>query len=346
LCNPDLSHLITEKIGDQWITNLDELKKLEKFIDDIDFLTSLQEVKRANKERLAAYILQRNGVEVKINSIFDCQVKRIHEYKRQLLNILHIIALYNQLRLNPRKDIVPRTFIFSGKAAPGYTMAKLIIKLINSVADVVNNDKTIKDKIKVVFLADYSVSLAQLIIPAADISEQISTAGFEASGTGNMKFALNGALTVGTLDGANIEIMEEVGKDNIFIFGLPAEEVHLMHESGYDPLYYYNQSKELKIALDMVIDGHFSPSESELFRPIIESLLYEGDKYMLLADFEAYLACQARVNETYKDTKKWARMTLKNIAYTGRFSSDRTINEYAKEIWKAKPVSIEMSWIQ
>jgi len=342
LCNPLLSNFISRHIGDTWITDLAELRKLEAYSNDDNFLTELHKIKRANKQRFADFILKQTGTKIDVNSIFDCQVKRFHEYKRQLLNVLHIIVLYNQLRGNPKMATVPYTFIFSGKAAPGYVMAKLILKLINSIADRVNNDKSINDKLKVIFLPNYSVSLAQLIIPAADVSEQISTAGFEASGTGNMKFASNGALTVGTLDGANIEIMEEVGEENMFIFGMTAQEVTLLLESGYDPLFYYNQSLNLKMAMDMVIDGYFSPSQPELFRPIIESLLYQGDKFMLLADFDDYLACHKQVNETYKDSLKWAKMALLNIARIGKFSSDRTISEYARDIWNVKPVPIEM----
>ncbi|MBN1153967.1 glycogen/starch/alpha-glucan phosphorylase [candidate division KSB1 bacterium] len=342
LSNPLLSNFISQRIGDKWITELGKLKELETYADDAHCLKELQQIKRQNKKKLAEFIHHQTGIRLDVDSIFDCQVKRIHEYKRQLLNVLHIVVLYNQLRMNPKKNIVPRSYIFSGKAAPGYTMAKLIIKLITSIGERVNNDESINDKLKVIFLPDYSVTLAQMIIPAADVSEQISIAGFEASGTGNMKFALNGALTVGTLDGANIEIMNEVGEDNIFIFGLKAKEVIKLMETAYDPLLYFNQSSDLRNAINLIVEGEFTPSQPELFRPIIEALLYQGDRFMLLADFDDYVACQSRVNAAYKNSDKWAKMALLNIARMGKFSSDRTIMEYANEIWNVKPVHVEM----
>jgi len=342
LCNPALSSLISEKIGEGWIANLDKLKKLAALADDPDFQKRWVEVKKQNKERLAHLIKKRHHIEVNHYSMFDCQVKRIHEYKRQLLNALHIITLHNRIKNNPDESVVPRTVIFAGKAAPGYFRAKLSIKLINSIAQAVNNDPQIGDKLKVIFLPNYSVSLAQKIIPSADLSEQISTAGMEASGTGNMKFALNGALTIGTLDGANIEIMEEVGKDNIFIFGLTAEEVMHLKKSGYDPWHYYNEDPELKQAIDMIGAGYFSPSEPNLFHPLLNALFKDGDYFMVLADYAAYVKCQEQVSKEYSDQRLWAKKSILNVANMGKFSSDRTIREYAQEIWKAKPIPITL----
>jgi starch phosphorylase len=298
-------------------------------------------VKRANKEQLAHYIRQYSYLDVNLDSMFDCQVKRIHEYKRQLLNVLHIITCYNRIKDNPEGDYVPRTFIFSGKAAPSYAMAKLIIRLINAVADVVNGDADIGNRMKVVFLANYSVSLAEMIFPASDLSEQISTAGTEASGTGNMKFALNGALTIGTLDGANIEMLEEVGKDDFFIFGLTSDEATALRAKGYNPRDYYGKNPELKRVLDMLAEGYFSPHDANLFRPIVDSLLNQGDYYLLLADYASYVACQDQVSLLYLDQDEWARKAIMNTAGMGKFSSDRTIGEYAREIWGVEPVAIE-----
>ena len=276
--------------------------------------------------------------------MFDILVKRIHEYKRQLLDVLHVITLYNRIKDNPGGDFVPRTVMFAGKAAPGYHMAKLIIKLVNSVGDIINNDPQVNEKLKVLFLRNYAVSNAQKIIPAADLSEQISTAGYEASGTGNMKFALNGALTIGTLDGANVEIKEEVGDENIFIFGLDSDGVINLKNSGYNPYYYYESNQELKRVLDQISSGFFSPENSELFKPVTDSLLLHGDNYMLLADYDSYIKCQEEVNKTFMDKKKWARMSILNTANIGKFSSDRTIAEYAKDIWNVKPVPVKLSW--
>lgn len=343
LCNPALSNLISEKIGDGWIADLDTLKRLGAFAADAEFQKRWAEVKKQNKERLAHFIKKRHHLELNRESIFDCQVKRIHEYKRQLLNALHIITLYNRIRNNPGATVVPRTVIFAGKAAPGYFRAKLGIKLINSIAHAVNNDPQVGDKLKVIFLPNYSVSLAQKIIPAADLSEQISTAGMEASGTGNMKFALNGALTIGTLDGANIEIMEEVGKDNIFIFGLTAEEVMHLKKTGYDPWHYYHENPELKQAIDMIGEGYFSPSEPNLFHPLLNALFKDGDYFLVLADYAAYVKCQERVNKEYGNQRLWVKKSILNVANMGKFSSDRTIREYAEEIWKAKAISITLS---
>ncbi len=344
LCNPSLSRLIESKIGNGWIKNLYDLKKLEDFADDEVFQNDWLEVKRENKINLAEYIKNHNDIEVNVNSIFDIQVKRLHEYKRQLLNILHIIYLYNKIKDNPKgSDIVPRTAIFAGKAAPGYDMAKLIIKLITAVGDVINCDPDVGDKLKVVFLRNYAVSNAQKIIPAADLSEQISTAGMEASGTGNMKFSLNGALTIGTLDGANIEIKEEVGDDNIFIFGLNAEEVVELKKSGYNPYSYYSKNKDLKRIIDQIHSGFFSHGDPGLFRPIVESLLHQGDRYLLMADFESYVNTHKKIDEAFLDKPRWAKMSIINTANMGKFSTDRTIWEYSTDIWNLKPVPITLN---
>jgi starch phosphorylase len=331
--NPGLSALIGDAIGASWATDLFELEKLATLVGDRKFLDTWHRVKRENKQRLAGYILRENGIEVDPDSLFDCHVKRIHEYKRQLLNVLHIITLYNRLKSNPDSQIVPRTFIFSGKAAPSYFLAKLIIKLINFVAAIINDDPDVLGRLKVAFLANYGVTLAELIIPAADLSEQISTAGTEASGTGNMKFALNGALTIGTLDGANIEIMEEVGRDNIFIFGLNSDEVAALKERGYNPRDYYSRQPQLKQAIDMIAGGAFSPGNPDLFKPIVDALLNQGDGYLVLADYASYVACQEEVAGLYLDQDEWARRAVRNSAGMGKFSSDRTIAEYASEIW-------------
>ena len=273
--------------------------------------------------------------------MFDVQVKRIHEYKRQHLNVLHIISLYNRLKRNPDLDITPRTFIFGGKAAPGYFMAKLVIKLINSVAEVVNYDSDVRDRLKVVFMPDYNVTNSQGIYPAADLSEQISTAGKEASGTGNMKFSLNGALTIGTLDGANVEIRECVGEENFFLFGLTTPEVYQLKSDGYNAWDYYNGNPDLKEVIDQIGNGYFSRGDSNLFKPLVDSLLYD-DQYLLLADYQSYLDCQERVGEAYRDRDNWAKMSILNVARMGKFSSDRSIQEYCDDIWKVKPVPVEL----
>lgn len=338
-CNPGLSQLITSRIGDKWVTDLGQLKKLEKFADDRKFQKEWREVKKQNKEKLAALIASEQRLAIDTDSIFDVQVKRIHEYKRQLLNALHVVALYRRIKANPKGDFTPRTVLFGGKAAPGYHQAKLIIKFINSIADAINQDPQIKGKLMVLFLPNYRVSLAEKIIPATDLSEQISTAGKEASGTGNMKFALNGALTIGTLDGANIEIQEEVGDDNIFIFGLKAEEVVQTKKAGYDPKEFYQKSPELKGVMDLIASGFFSPENPGLFKPFYDSLL-NHDEYLLMADFDAYVECQDRVTELYRDQDQWTRMAILNVARMGKFSSDRTIREYCDEIWRAKSVKI------
>jgi starch phosphorylase len=341
LSNPELAELVTEKIGDGWLKNLDLMREIEKFVDDPEFCTRWQQIKRSNKASLAAYIKRTRNIDVNIDSIFDVQVKRIHEYKRQHLAVLEIITLYNRIKNNPNIDIVPRTFIFGGKAAPGYFMAKLIIKLINAVGEVVNKDPDVRGRLKVVFLPNFNVSLGQRIYPAADLSEQISTAGKEASGTGNMKFAMNGALTIGTLDGANIEIREEAEAENFFLFGLTAEEVYKMKAEGYNPMDYSENNPELKATIDRIAKGYFSHGDTKLFQPIIDSLLYD-DPYMLLADYQAYIDCQEQVSQAYLDQEKWTRMSILNAARMGKFSSDRTIREYCSEIWDLKPVKINL----
>ncbi|MEC4893213.1 MAG: glycogen/starch/alpha-glucan phosphorylase [Oscillatoria sp. PMC 1051.18] len=339
--NPKLAQLVTEKIGSNWVKHLDEFKRLEAFADDVEFRSRWQEIKLQNKQTLADYVLHTMGIEVDVNSIFDVQVKRIHEYKRQLLNVLHIITLYNRIKQNPALEVVPRTFIFGGKAAPGYFMAKLNIKLINAVADVVNEDPDVHGRLKVIFLPNFNVSLGQKIYPAAELSEQISTAGKEASGTGNMKFAMNGSLTIGTLDGANIEIREQVGAENFFLFGLTAEEVGELKRQGYNPMDYYQNNSELKQVIDRIATGYFSHGDSELFKPLLDSLLY-GDRFMLLADYQAYVDCQQQVSEAYKDRENWLRMSILNAARMGIFSSDRPIKEYADEIWQIEPLKVEL----
>ncbi len=334
--NPPLSKLITESIGHAWITNLDELRKLDPLAKDPAFRKKFRAAKRQNKEALAHLIALETGIRVDPDSLFDVQVKRLHEYKRQLLLALYIVVLYDRLKQNPGLDIVPRTFIFGAKAAPGYFMAKLIIKLINQVAEVVNGDPQVEGKIKVVFMPNYRVSLAQKIIPAADLSEQISLAGTEASGTGNMKMQLNGAVTIGTLDGANVEILEEVGKENIFIFGLKAEEVE-QRRASYNPRDVYNRDEEIRRALQLIEKDFFSLMEPGIFRPIVQSLLDGGDHYMLLADMQDYINTQERVDKAYRNAEVWDRMAILNVARSGKFSSDRTIKEYASEIWHLEP---------
>ncbi len=337
--NPGLSNLINEAIGDAWVTDLSKLKKLEKFSTDAAFLEKWRGIKRSNKERLARVIGGEKRLIVDLDSIFDVQIKRIHEYKRQLLNALHVLALYNRIKANPKAPFTPRTVIFGGKAAPGYFMAKLIIKFIGALSDLINSDPSLRGKLTVLFLPNYRVSLAEKIIPASDLSEQISTAGKEASGTGNMKFALNGALTIGTLDGANIEIRDEVGKENIFIFGLKAEEVVELRRKGYDPRAYVERSPELKGVMDLIASGFLSTENPGLFMPLFDSLM-NRDEYLLMADFESYVDCQDHVDRTFQNPDTWTRMAVLNVANMGRFSSDRTIQEYCKEIWKAEPVPI------
>ncbi|KAL4237427.1 hypothetical protein ACF0H5_002144 [Mactra antiquata] len=341
LCNPGLSDVIAEKIGEDWVTDLYQLKKLKEFDSNENFLRTLIKVKQENKMKLTEYIKQEYNIDVNPASMFDIQVKRIHEYKRQLLNVMHIITLYNRIKKDPNKAFVPRTVMIGGKAAPGYHMAKLIIKLINTVANVINNDPIIGDKLKVVYLENYRVSLAEKIIPAADLSEQISTAGTEASGTGNMKFQLNGALTVGTLDGANVEMKEEMGDENIFIFGMTVEEVEALKKKGYNPKEYYESNGEIRQIMDQINNGYFNPDEPGLFRDVYNSLVY-NDRFMLFADFDAYIKCQDRVSEVFKNPLQWSKMCLHNIASSGKFSSDRTISEYAKDIWGTDPSEFKL----
>ena len=346
--NPELANLISENIGDGFYKDLSQLEKLVPLADDADFRKKFMAIKKANKTALADYFKATMGIEINPDSIYDIQVKRLHEYKRQLLNILHVMSLYNKLKVNPGMDMVPRTFIFGAKAAAGYRRAKLIIKLINSVAKLINNDESIEGKIKVVFAENYRVSLAEKLIPAADISEQISTASKEASGTGNMKFMLNGAVTMGTLDGANVEILEEVGEDNIFIFGMKADEVIAEYSNNnYNPWDIYNMNSDVRAVLNMLINGTLD-EDTELFREIYDSLLngYNGsraDEYFVLKDFESYAEAQKKADEAYRDKEKWAKMAILNTAHSGKFSSDRTIKEYADEIWELKPVHIEMN---
>ncbi|HET6420190.1 MAG TPA: glycogen/starch/alpha-glucan phosphorylase [Geobacteraceae bacterium] len=338
LINPRLSALISGVIGDGWITRLDELRRLEKSAGDTSFRKEWRRIKRDNKCGLAAVIESRAGIRVDPDSLFSIQVKRLHEYKRQHLNVLHIITLYLRLKRDPALDCVPRTFIFGGKAAPGYIMAKLIIKLINSVAEVVNNDPDVNGRLKVAFLPNFNVKTSQRVYPAADLSEQISLAGKEASGTGNMKFSMNGALTIGTLDGANIEIREEVGPENFFLFGLKAGEVRELMARGYSPGEYYESNPALKEAVDLISSGHFSRGDTRLFAPLVDSLM-QRDDYMLFADYQSYVDCQDRVSAAYLDEKAWTKMSILNVARMGKFSSDRSIREYCEKVWKVKPVT-------
>ncbi len=339
LANPGLSRLISSRIGDGWIKDLTQLRRLEGLIQDQGFRREWRQIKQENKRALAAEIQKRTGVAVDPDSLFDIQVKRIHEYKRQHLNALHAITLYSRIKRHPGRDWTPRTILFGGKAAPGYFLAKLVIKLIHSIAEVVNQDEAVCQRLKVVFLPDYNVKLSQKIFPAADLSEQISTAGKEASGTGNMKFALNGALTIGTLDGANVEIREEVGAENFFLFGLTAQEVQERKARGYNPRDLYQSNAELREALDLLASGIFSRGDRQLFQPLLDTLL-ERDEYMLLADYGSYVDGQERVSQAYRDTESWTRMSILNVARMGKFSSDRAIREYCEEIWKAEPVPV------
>ena len=338
--NPLLASWVTDKIGDDWITNLDHLKHLKVYVDDEKCQQEFMNIKYQNKVRLAKYIKEHNGIDVDPRSIFDCQVKRLHEYKRQLMNILHVMYLYNEIKAHPDMDIVPRTFIFGAKAAAGYYTAKLTIKLINAVADKINNDPSINGKIKVVFIEDYRVSNAELIFAAADVSEQISTASKEASGTGNMKFMLNGALTLGTVDGANVEIVEEVGKENAFIFGLSADQVMEYEKNGnYNPRDVYNNNQDVRQVLTQLVNGFYSPENPELFRALYDALL-EKDTYFTLLDFDSYKEAHNRIDAAYRDEEHWARTAMLQTASAGKFSSDRTIEEYAKEMWHLEKVTL------
>jgi starch phosphorylase len=337
--NPLLSELISSRIGTGWIKNLDELKRLIPLADEPKFRHQFAAVKLANKQRFADELLRTLGEEVRVDSLFDVQIKRMHEYKRQLLNVLHVITLYKRICDAPDAHVVPRTVIISGKAAPAYFVAKLIIKLINDVAAIVNHDPRVKGRLKLLFVPNYGVSVAEKLIPAADLSEQISTAGTEASGTGNMKLALNGALTIGTMDGANIEIHNEVGADNIFIFGLTTDEVANLRTSGYRPFDYYHGNSELSHVIDMIGNGYFSPEEPTRFKAIVDNLLDHGDHYLLLADYASYIEAQNAVELAYQDQENWLRKAILNVANMGKFSSDRTILQYAQQIWHTKPVT-------
>ncbi|MDR3415329.1 MAG: glycogen/starch/alpha-glucan phosphorylase [Nevskia sp.] len=342
LSNPQLSRLITQAIGPEWIRDLDELQRIEPLANKADFRAGWREIKRANKRYLADVLIRKRcGIAVDPDSMFDVQVKRIHEYKRQHLAALHIIAMYHRLKSSPNLEMVPRTFIFGGKAAPGYRIAKLMIKLITSIGDMVNRDPVTRDRMRVVFVPNFSVSSGQRIYPAADLSEQISTAGKEASGTGNMKFQMNGALTIGTMDGANIEILERVGEENFFLFGLTAQQVQERRKAGYVPKDYYDSNPELREVVDLIRHGFFSRGDCDLFRPLIDSLMYH-DPYLVFADFQSYVDAQQRVNAAYGDKEQWTRMSIMNAARSGKFSSDRTIREYCRDIWHVKSTPIPL----
>lgn len=340
LANPALADLITSTIGEGWLLDLDQLKKLEDYVDDPAFRKTWREIKHNNKARLASHIENVLKFPVETISLFDVMVKRLHEYKRQLLNVMHVIALYQQIKMNPESEIVPRTVIFGAKAAPGYHMAKLIIKLINSVAYVINRDAVVGNRLRVVYLPNFNVTQGEIIYPAADLSEQISLAGKEASGTGNMKFALNGALTIGTLDGANVEIRERVGEENFFLFGLTTPQVFELKNKYYDPLVYVQQNPQLRQVIDWIAQGYFSGGDTTLFKPLIDSILYH-DEYMICADFEAYVKCQENVSRAYQDSEHWTTMSILNTARSGYFSSDRTIEEYNRDIWKARKLKLK-----
>ncbi len=341
LANPGLTQLLTDKLGAGWIHDLEKLRRLEPFASNRDLQDAWRTIKLENKVRLAEIVQDRLGIAVDPHSIFDVIAKRLHEYKRQHLQVLHILTLYKRLQRDPNADMVPRTFLFGGKAAPGYRMAKLIIKLIHSVGEVVNADPLVKGRLKVAFLPDFNVKLGQLVYPAADLSEQISLAGKEASGTGNMKFAMNGALTIGTLDGANIEIREEVGAENFFLFGLTTPEVEQRKSAGYNPREFYDSNSNLREILDALLSGEFAHGDKDLFAPLVGSLL-NGDDYMLLADYQSYIDCQDRVSLAYKDPEAWTRMSILNVARIGKFSSDRSIRDYCSDIWKTWPVKVEL----
>ncbi|MFW8599919.1 glycogen/starch/alpha-glucan phosphorylase [Desulfobacterota bacterium M19] len=337
--NPKLTALITEAVGEGWLNDMTKLTALEPFADEASFREKWYQIKRGHKEQVASLILKRFGFAVDPDSMFDVQVKRIHEYKRQHLNILHLISLYWRLKNDPDFDMVPRTFLFGGKAAPGYFMAKLIIKLITSVAEVLNSDPVTNDKLKVIFRPNYNVTIGQIVYPMADLSEQISLAGKEASGTGNMKFSMNGALTIGTLDGANIEIREEVGAENFFLFGLTAPQVFELKQSGYNPMDIYYSNDQLRAVIDLIEFGHFSHGDRNLFKPLIDSLKF-NDEYMLFADFQSYIDCQQKVDAAYADKEEWLKKSIKTVARMARFSSDRSIGEYCDRIWRIKPVEV------
>ncbi|MCB5287931.1 MAG: glycogen/starch/alpha-glucan phosphorylase [Candidatus Cloacimonetes bacterium] len=340
-CNPLLASLISEHIGSTWTRDLDRLRGLEDYLDDQDFKDSFFEIKEINKKRLSRYIYRVTGIRTRSDSIFDVQIKRLHEYKRQLLNVMGTIARYQRIKANPDGDFVPRTVIFAGKAAPGYFLAKRLIKLINNLGDIINKDQDVKDRLKVVFLPNYCVSLAEKIIPAADLSEQISTAGYEASGTGNMKFALNGALTLGTLDGANVEMAEEIGQENMFIFGLKSDEVTQLKQSCYNPRFFYDNDPELRAVVDSFLDDSWCPDEPGIFAPIWNVLMEDGDTYLHMADFRSFMEASDKVDELYLKRDEWVHKAILNIARVGKFSSDRAIKEYAEQIWNVKPLQLD-----
>jgi starch phosphorylase len=342
VCNPLLSDLIASRIGRNWIHKADELRKLEPYADDPEFQKEFMAVKLRNKMRLADTIRELTGEWIDPDSMFDVQIKRLHEYKRQLLNALHILTLYHRIKDDPAIDIVPRTFIFGAKAAPSYQVAKLIIKFVNSLGRLINNDRDVADRLKVVFVPDYNVSLAEVIIPAANLSEQISTAGKEASGTGNMKLSLNGALTIGTWDGANIEIAQEVGSENIFICGHKTHELADLRRNGYNPWDYYRRDSELSEVIDSIRRNDIVPDEGNLFGDLYRLLMEHGDEYFHMADYRSYVDCQRKVSDLYRDPKEWARKAILNVARMSFFSSDRTIHEYAQNIWKLKPLKIRL----
>jgi starch phosphorylase len=340
-CNPRLSALISRQIGDAWPKDLKQLQQLNRYADDASFQAEFMAIKHANKVDFAQWVAQHCGEVIDPHALFDVQIKRLHEYKRQHLNLLHILTLYRRLLNDPNHVMVPRVFIFGAKAAPGYALAKCIIRALNLIAHKVNKDPRVQGKIKIIFPENYRITLAEMMIPAADVSEQISTAGKEASGTGNMKLALNGALTIGTLDGANVEIKEEVGEDNIFIFGNSVEEVEALKARGYNPYDYYNSNWELKSVIDWLRSDYFAPGEAAAFEPICSSWLDQGDPYLCLADYADYIRAQDAVSEAYADRERWAKMAIINTASVGKFSSDRTIQEYADQIWDLKPVAID-----
>ncbi|MET0291489.1 MAG: glycogen/starch/alpha-glucan phosphorylase [Steroidobacteraceae bacterium] len=341
LSNPRLAKLVTSRIGNGWVRDLSELRRLEPAVEDAAFRAEWRNIKRQNKVQLSQLIADRTGASVDPDSIFDVQVKRIHEYKRQHLTALHVIALYHRLKSNPNLDLVPRTFVFGGKAAPGYHMAKLIIRLITAIGETVNRDPQVDGRLKVIYLPNFNVTNGQKVYPAADLSEQVSTAGKEASGTGNMKFQMNGALTIGTMDGANIEIREEVGAENFFLFGMTAAEVHRLRADGYRPREVYQNNAELRAVIDLVADGFFSRGDPELFRPLVDNLLHH-DPYLVLADYQSYADCQQKVSDTWQDGEAWTRMSILNALRSGKFSSDRTIREYCEDIWRVRSVPIKL----
>ncbi|XP_043404310.1 glycogen phosphorylase, liver form isoform X2 [Chelonia mydas] len=336
LCNPGLAELIAEKIGEDYVKDLSQLIKLHKFVNDDIFIREVSKVKQENKVKFAQFLEKEYKVKINPSSMFDVHVKRIHEYKRQLMNCLHVITLYNRIKRDPMKPFVPRTVVIGGKAAPGYHMAKMIIKLITAVGHVVNNDPVVGNKLKVIFLENYRVSLAEKVIPATDLSEQISTAGTEASGTGNMKFMLNGALTIGTMDGANVEMAEEAGEENLFIFGMRIQDVAELDKKGYNAQEYYDKLPELKQAIDQIKSGFFSPTQPDLFNEVT-NMLFHHDRFKVFADYEAYVKCQDKVSQLYMNAKEWTKLVIRNIAASGKFSSDRTIKEYARDIWNVEP---------